>query len=113
MMTPITFEQISEVYAVLANALRVAQDATEKAVSAKSVLETARAAALRSGSVVGKNEAEREADLRGKLACNYTNVDVAERELREARLQVELARLAVDALRMQLRVAELAAREEE
>lgn len=111
-MTTITFEQIAEVYEALAEALRVGQDAAEKAVMAKLQLEAVQMAAIRTGVITGKNEAERAANMNQLFIAHYTNVEAREREAREARHQVELARLAVDALRMQLRVAELAAREE-
>ncbi len=111
-MTAITFEQITEVYKTLAEALRVAQDAAEKAVMIKLRLEAVRMASIRSGVITGKNEAEREANMNHLFIAYYTDVEVHEREAREARHRVELARLEVDALRMQLRVAELAAREE-
>ncbi len=111
-MTPITAEQISEVYESLADALRVAHGAAEEALAAKVSLETVRAEAIRAGIIVGKNETEREACLRQKFADHYAALEEAERRGRETRHQVELVRLAVETLRMQLRVAELAAREE-
>ena len=111
-MTPITFKQIDDVHASLADALRAAQDAAEQAIAVKVALEKARAALVHDGDVAGKNEAEREADLRHKLAGQYALLEKNERVARVARHRVELARLEVDALRMQLRVAELAAREE-
>jgi hypothetical protein len=111
-MTTITNEQIDEAYGVLAEALRVAQVAAEDVATARLALDAARAALISAGTITGKNEAEREAGMRQKLANNYTGLEAAERRGRETRHWVELARLVVEALRMKLRVAELAAREE-
>ncbi len=105
----ITFDDIRTAYDALADATRIAHAEMEAALYVKSALETARAAAIWAGDVEGKNEAQREANLRHKLLARYDAVDAAERDAREARHEVEQARLRVEALRLEMRLAELLA----
>jgi len=58
----------------------------------KEALELARAAALLSGVIVGKNAEEREAQARTTLAEQYEAVRVAQEALVWARVRLELAR---------------------
>ena len=59
---------------------------------AKEALELARATALLSGTITGKNAEEREAQARTSLAEQYEAVRVAQEALVWARVRLELAR---------------------
>ena len=107
-MLTITFDDIRNAYAALADALTVALETAETAATVKAGLETARAAALSAGEIEGKNEAQREANLRLRLLGYYSDLEAAEKRSRRSRHEVELARLGVDAVRAQLRLVELA-----
>ena len=59
---------------------------------AREALEFARATALLSGVIVGKNAEEREAHARSLLAEHYQNLRLAEERLTRAKAQAEVAR---------------------
>jgi len=62
----------------------------------KEALERARATALLSGAITGKNAEEREAQARTTLAEQYEAVRVAQETLVWARVRLELARERLD-----------------
>lgn len=108
-MLNLTEFEIATTYEVQASMMRLAFEAGEKAIATKSALESARLAATLDGRIDGKNEALREAAARGLLAQQYHDAEVAEAVARLARHDLELARLAVEELRLRLRLAELSA----
>ena len=108
-MLTITQDEVKAVYEALVDATRVAFSAGETAVMVKTALEAARAVALAAGEVEGKNEAQREANLRQLLLPHYDALDAAERDARTTRHMLEMAKLGVEALRMRVRLAELTA----
>lgn len=95
----ITDFEITTTYEALTCAMKSAHKFGEKAIAAKFVLETARAAATLDGRIDGKNEAQREASAHLVLAGEYDAADTAD----------ERARLSVDELKARLRLAELLA----
>lgn len=64
-------------------------------------------ATLIAAGVEGKNEAERKANLRLKLAEKYAELHGAELGAAQARRDVEVARIQLDGLRYQLRLLEV------
>lgn len=108
-----TFEPITEILITAATAYlqtRMAEHA--KAVDlvseAKHELGVAVADATMRGLISGKNEAEREARALTLFMAQYAKVDGCEKAEREARLDVELARLDLEAIKLRLRLLELA-----
>lgn len=63
---------------------------------AREALELARATALLSGVIVGKNAEEREAQARTTLAQEYDQLNRAEENLILARARAEIARAALE-----------------
>jgi len=96
-------------YQNLKDATTIAFEATEDALRARRKLEFAHDALLLDGGLDGKNEAVREAQARRALADKYDAVEMAENVARRAKSVVECYRLDVEALRAQLRIAEVEA----
>ena len=100
--------EVDRAYAGLSQAVAEAHVANEAAIVAKCALERARAEALLAG-VDGKNEAQREAQLRSLLGPQFDALAEAECAAREARHAAELAQLEVDRVRLHVRLVELVA----
>ena len=111
-MLNLTDFEITTTYEAHADALRRAFNRGEEAIKAKNVLEAARLKATLDGRIDGKNEAQREAVARQLLDEEYSDAEAAEWHARQARHDLELERLAVEELRLRLRLAELLAQGE-
>ena len=107
MITTIKQIDISEAYNDLSWATIRAYEFGEAALVAKAGLDEALGAALLDGRIEGKNEAQREANARRVLAGHYAAVESSEANARAARRDLELARLRVESVRMQVRLAEV------
>ena len=81
----------------------------DEVASCKYSLETEKAKLLAQG-VDSKNTEQREACLRLQLCEQYQELHEAEHKLSQARLELELAKLAWDALRYRLKAYEVATR---
>lgn len=108
-MMAMTDFEITAVYETLADAMRWAFTAGEIAIETRAALEAARAAATLDGRIEGKNEAQREAASRTVLAKEYDSAEGREAIARQARHDLELAKLAVEQVRLRLRLAEVLA----
>lgn len=104
----LTNEVLGSVYGALKAAVLDAYEAGEGAIAAKNALEATRLAMLMTGEIDGKNEAQREAKARELLAAEYDGLESAEAQARRARVGLDLAKLDVELVRAQLRLAELA-----
>lgn len=105
----ITTERIVDTYADLRNAVLKAQGAEERLLDAKCDITTKAAGLVLAGKLTGKNETERDAQKRELLAAEYVTLSAAEREHRMATTVLEVCRLIVEQLRMEMRLAELTA----
>lgn len=108
-MLNLTEFEITSTYETYAGSLRSAFQLGEEAIKAKSALDAARQKATLDGRIEGKNEAQRDAVARLLLAQEYRELESAEWHARQARHNLELDRLAVEELRLRLRLAELLA----
>lgn len=102
--------RIATVCTAVDTATRALFAATEQEIEADYELRTARMVALLNGEVAGKNEMEREAGLRRYLPDLHDRVLRLQSLTRTAKLQLDLANLAMSRLRMELRAEELAQR---
>ena len=113
-MNNIDFDQFADdidgAYVFLADRLGAALEAAEAVVEARAMVDRGRTALLNAG-VDGKNEAQREAAIRGSLAVEYGILADAESDARRMRHQADVAQLEVERLRLRVRLMELAARE--
>lgn len=106
-MLDMTKETIGVAYEALKAAVINAYEAGEAALLAKNALEAMRLSMLMTGEIAGKNEAEREAKARQLLEEKFDWVEECEAEARRAKTALEVARLDVEMMRAQLRLAEL------
>jgi hypothetical protein len=83
-------------------------NATERVIGAKIYFENAKAQAIASGQIVGKNAEEREANLRLALATQYKELEEAELIQRASRYNYESAALHRDFVKTQIRLLEIA-----
>jgi hypothetical protein len=109
-MNNITEERIVTSYATLHATIEAQAVADEQVLDAKADLALKCTALTVAGQIVGKNDTERDACKRNLLAGEYAAVNAAERTQRVARVQRELAELALDQLKLELRTAELRSR---
>lgn len=105
----ITVEQVKRSYAGLRRAKQHLYTATENETLTRGALERARLEGLTSGTITGKNDAEREACARALRPDLYEDAAICSTCARAARHHHELAALAVEELRALLRLDELAA----
>lgn len=105
----ITPERISNTYDALKLAISAAHNADEFLLTARQDIATKGAGLVLAGKLTGKNETERDAQKREQLAAEYVRLSEAERAQRAASAYLELARIDVEQLRMELRLAELRA----
>ena len=98
---------INDAYGTLRTAQEQAYLHGERVIDAKSDVESKLLGRLADGSIVGKNQALRDAYAREVLASEYATLEIAEEANRTAKLDLDLARLEVDRLKMLLRLAEL------
>lgn len=103
----ITELEITKGYELLETAIQGLYEAGENETGARATLETRRLAGLADGTIEGKNADQREASARQVLEAEYLALEHAERTCRSARLVCDLARLEVERVRAQLRLAEL------
>jgi len=99
-------------YEFLAERQGEAFEAADRVVRLKFDLDLARAAALAGGEINGKNEAQREAELRVLFRDAYNSLQAAEGRARFTRHQADVAQLEVDRIRLRVRLMELAAGQE-
>lgn len=78
----------------------------EEEAATRATLELAEADALVAG-VEGRNETERKSALRLRLRDEYASLDAATAAVRQARRDLDVARLWLDGLRYQLRLIEV------
>lgn len=79
----------------------------ECTIQAESAHETAKATALTSGKIDGKNAEIREAQLRAETIVSHEAVEDAKRQERESRYNFDLAQIEMDTVKTFLRIAEL------
>jgi hypothetical protein len=89
-------QTISSAYQRLAKSRQALWEAAEKMTARRIALERAQAMALVSGEIVGRNEAERQAQARERLHGEYAELESAEAEERRARLAYDLDRIEID-----------------
>lgn len=99
--------RIHRTHATLADAKLALYKAAEGQSAATQTLAKARAAALLSDQITGKNEAERDARAHMLLAAQYDVLEQNEAWLRSVRLSYELAALDWEALKVELRWLEV------
>lgn len=97
---------IQHAYVVLGERTAAANDAAEILANDQETLRWAKARETIKG-LTGKNEGEREANLRLTLETQYLAVEGSERLNRACDVALKLAQLEVESLKMQLRVIEL------
>lgn len=100
-------EQIVKAYQILKATMVEALDAAEQVADIRHTIDFGRNALMLNGKLDGKNEAVREAQAQTELSSEYYALLGAESRQRRTKLQAELARLDVEALRAQLRLMEL------
>ena len=103
----ITQEIIDYAINDLADTKKNYRDITEKLIAAKNALETCRLVKLSTGEIDGKNTEMREASARAILDDEYTLVAKLEEHERATKLDLDLAYLELDRVKMQLRLMEL------
>jgi len=108
MVRQVTAERISEVYRGLGNAKIDLHDCIEKELDAKTILKTKESALLMSGAIIGKNAEARDAQLRGALAEEHQAAEQARIDRAEAQLTYDLEVMAVDELKLLMRIDEMA-----
>jgi hypothetical protein len=106
-MLEMTKETVGAAYEALKTAVLTAYEAGEAAIMAKNALEAMRLSMMMTGEIDGKNEAQREARARQLLEEKYDAVEFYEAGARRAKIALEVARLDVEMVRAQLRLAEL------
>ncbi len=103
----VTPAQVAGAFARLAEAKAVLHEALEAELAAKQELAVLRGNWLvELGKLAGSNEAEREAKARQVFPDEYADVANAEAEVRRAKLECELAALAVDRVKLETRLLE-------
>jgi hypothetical protein len=106
----LTTESLNATYEALAAATRAMHMAVGDEVLFQNTLNWDRWVMIANGTVTGKNEAEREANLHVKLEEEYTSVADAAEVVHGCRLALDLAQQRVDCLKLELRLRELEAR---
>jgi hypothetical protein len=104
--------RITNVYSNLITARAELAKATENEIQQRQWLDGNRLTAIASGLIVGKNEAEREAKAREMFDKDYIRLEADECATRQAKLAFDLASIAVEALRMEMRFNEYVVRAE-
>lgn len=89
-------QTITAAYGKLAQTRMELWGATERTIRARLDVEKERAARMMTGEIAGKNEAEREARARELLHSLFTELENAEADERQARLQFDLAKIEVE-----------------
>lgn len=105
----LTADAVRKTYAGLRRAKVAAYNTAEEERYCRTMLEAQRADAILNNRITGKNEGERDACARQVLAEHFANLSDATEAAFEAKHHVELAALAVEELRVLLRLEELAA----
>ena len=82
-------------------------DASERVISSRQAIETRRAELINSGTIDGKNEEQRKAQLSERMADILDELRENEAEERQARRELDEAQANFDLLRYRLRIAEL------
>lgn len=100
--------KITQAYEIVATATRRAHETGECVATARFNLETAKLQALYDGRIDGKNEEQRKAASFVMFATLQQELEVCERENRQAKFEFELARLELERARALLRLMELA-----
>jgi hypothetical protein len=106
----LTTESLEAAYEALAAATRAMHTATMEEVIDQESLNWSRWRLVAEGKITGKNEAEREANIRIELEDSYEMVFDAADVTRSCRLALDLAQQRVDCLKLELRLRELEAR---
>lgn len=101
-------ERVATVYAGLADALAEYHEASSKLVDLETSYEAARTVLLANNMVEGKNAEQREANLNTQLAPQVEKLHSAQRSARDAKFDLEIARLRVEEVRLLVRIEELA-----
>lgn len=102
-----TAEQFSAVFERIKTSYITLFHKIEAEIRARSKLAEIRAAHVRDG-VEGKNQLERDANLEGLIRDERRDLEIAESEIRDARLAHKIHTLELDSLRYQLRAVEVA-----
>ena len=103
-------ETIDLTYKVLKGKMKEHHRAAGLAILTRAMLEKAKLARLADGTIAGKNEQLREASARELLPHLHRDYEDAEDGEREAKLQLDLARIEVERVRALLRLAEIESR---
>ena len=107
MVQQVTAKRISEAYKGLGNARIELHGCIERELGAKSTLKIKEAQLLMSGAIIGKNAEAREAQLREALGIEHLEEELAREARAKAQLSYELAAMAVDELKLLMRIDEL------
>jgi hypothetical protein len=110
-LPPFGQQAVIDAYMGLMNATEHAYQCGEWAIQTKLQYEEAKLAGLADGTITGSNGDLREADAQAKLPALYNAWRAAETDEREAKNALELAKLHVERLKLELRLAEHAARQ--
>lgn len=105
-LLPLTPEGFQAATSEVVRALNEMERSARTLAEVRFELDTAEAQALAAG-VEGKNEAERKANLRLKLAEKHAELHAAELGAAQARRDLDVARAQLDSLRYQLRLLEV------
>ncbi len=108
-MTTVSYSDVNRVYQELRDAKLRAAVATKLEADDKAAYENARAAGLISGTISGKNETERDAAARQVCATELAAWQRSADDARVSRHQLDMAALAVEELRLLIRLDEMAA----
>ena len=95
--------QIERAYDDLASARKVLFNASFKEADLKFMLDTAEAAALLAGKITGKNPEERKASSTMMFIEDRNHLEAAEQKKRQAQMEFDIAKYAVDKLELIMR----------
>lgn len=106
----ITQEQINETYAELEQATGHYSAVELARINSKSAVDNMVAEALASGNVTGKNATERDANARALFEEDFHALSLAEMATHKAKLDLDIANIAVSRLKMLMRLEEATTR---
>lgn len=110
MMRQVSAERIRQAYRGLGSAKIELFQLSERELAAKEALRRKEADLLMSGAIIGKNAEARAAEIRNGSGIELLEMDLAREAKAKAQLAFDLAVMAVDELKLLIRLEELAAR---
>ena len=103
----LNLDEITIVYQQVASAKEALHDIGEMVINAEMALEAAKAVAISTGEINGKNQAQRDANIAIMFADQIAELERLQKDHRQAKLDHELALLELSRIKMLMRLAEL------